>query len=147
MRFIKKQVSEPLETTITISYNQWDEECQDLETYLEGKNKTIVGYNQRKALCTIPLKDILYFEAVGELVFAYTKENVYEIKMRLYKIEERVSKYNIIRASKSVLVNVPKIEQLKSALNGRLLATMTNGEQILISRSYAHTLVTIIKSA
>ncbi|MDO4466093.1 MAG: LytTR family DNA-binding domain-containing protein [Bacillota bacterium] len=145
MRIIKKREIEPMETTITISYNEWDEELEDLQSYIEGNYQTISGYNQRKSLCVIPLKDILYFEAVGELVFAYTKNNVYEIKMRLYKIEEKVNKYKIIRASKSILINIPKIEQLKSALNGRMLATMVNGEQIMISRAYARELVARIK--
>ena len=70
-------------------------------------------------------------------VFAYTVECVYEIKGRLYQVEEKVNKRNICRASKTMLVNVEHIISVRTALNGRLYARMENGEEILITRRYA----------
>ncbi len=36
----------------------------------------------------LPLKDILFFQTEGEQILAYTKEDVYEMKYKLYQLEE-----------------------------------------------------------
>ncbi len=77
------------------------------------------------------------FETVDGCVFAYTVDCVYEIKGRLYQVEEKVSRRNICRASKTMLVNVDHIISVRTALNGRLYARMENDEEILITRRYA----------
>lgn len=147
MKLIKKQTQGIEDTAITIEYDKWNSELEDIVNYIEGKKKTIAGYDENKSLCSIRLDKILYFEAVGELVFAYTRDNVFEIKMRLYQIEKLVHKYSIYRASKSILINVRRIQSLKTALNGRICATMENDEEILISRSYAKSIAEYIRSA
>ena len=45
--------------------------------------------------------------------------------------------HNMVRASKSILMNLNYIDSVRPALNGRLYAKMQNGEDILISRNYA----------
>ena len=52
----------------------------------------------------------------------------------------------ILRASKSFLVNVRKIEKVRSVLNGRFMAVMENGEEVLITRHYAREVMDAIKS-
>ena len=137
MKLIKKRVEQPQEVAITISYMNWTERLEEIENYILGANKHITGYGSNREMIPIRIEDILYFEAVGELVFAYTKEQVYEIKMRLYQIEESLKEDKMKRASKSILVNIRKIISVRPALNGRLFAKMENDEEILISRQYA----------
>lgn len=137
MKLIKKRVERPQEVAITISYMNWTERLEEIENYILGTNKHITGYGSNREMIPIRIEDILYFEAVGELVFAYTKEQVYEIKMRLYQIEESLKEDKMKRASKSILVNIRKIMSVRPALNGRLFAKMENDEEILISRQYA----------
>ena len=137
MKLIKRQVEQSQEAVITISYMNWTEQLEDIENYILGANKHIIGYGSNREMIPIKIEDILYFEAVGELVFAYTKEQIYEIKMRLYQIEESLKEDKVKRASKSILVNLRKIISVRPALNGRLYAKMENEEEILISRQYA----------
>lgn len=137
MKLVKRQVEQPQEVVITISYMNWTEELEDIENYILGANKHITGYGSNREMIPIRIEDILYFEAVGELVFAYTKEQIYEIKMRLYQIEESLKENKVKRASKSILVNLRKNISVRPALNGRLYAKMENEEEILISRQYA----------
>lgn len=134
MKLIKKQNDNIQEATLTFEYKKWDQDLEDIYCFIQGIAETIPGYTENKSLCNVKIGDILYFEAVGELVFAYTASEVYDIKMRLYQVEEFLEKTSFLRASKSVLVNMKKIERLKSALNGRMIATMKNGEEVLISR-------------
>lgn len=88
----------------------------------------------------LPLSEILYFEADAEQVFAYTKDEIYNVKLRLYQVEEIAHSAGIIRVSKSHLINLRKIEVVRPALNSRLYVKMLNGEEVLVSRKYAHLL-------
>lgn len=97
-----------------------------------------VGEHGRPEL--ISLEKILYFEADGELVFAYTNEEIYQIKLRLYQVETISKTAEIIRVSKSHLISLNKIQSVRPALNSRLYVKMPNGEEILVSRKYAHIL-------
>lgn len=85
----------------------------------------------------LPLGDILYFEADSEQVFSYTDKEIYQVKMRLYQVESISRTAGIIRVSKSHLVNLHKIQSVRTALNSRLYAKMPNGEEVLVSRKYA----------
>lgn len=64
-------------------------------------------------------------------------EQVYEIKMRLYEVEEKFEKQHFIRCSKSVVMNLMRLESISPAMNGRFFAHMQNGEKLMISRQYA----------
>lgn len=125
-------------------------ESQDLgkvEDYISGKRNVIVGYGANKEMYQIRLDAILYFEAVGENVFAYTRGNVYEIKHRLYKIEEIVKNFEFIRVSKSLLVSKNKITSISSGEGGRKNILMLNGETVVASRLYVKDLMNEMKGS
>ena len=147
MKLIKRKTSSSSENSIIIEYIEWTDQLEDICNYIEGRRSQIIGYGENKEVCQIELDQILYFEAVGELVFAYTKTQIYEIKMRLYQIEEATKQNMILRVSKSFLVNIRKIKSVRPALNGRFIATMINGEEILISRQYAKEVSEAMKAA
>jgi hypothetical protein len=107
------------------------------EAKAKSKIEAFGDYDMRVRL---PLTEILYFEADAEQVFAYTKDEIYNVKLRLYQVEEISQSAGIIRVSKSHLINVKKIESVRPAINSRLYVKMLNGEEILVSRKYAHSL-------
>ena len=83
------------------------------------------------------LTEVFYFEAIDEKVFAYTEEEVFEIRQRLYEVEQAYEKYHFVRCSKSVVLNLMLLDSISPALNGRFFAHMKNGEKLMISRQYA----------
>ena len=97
----------------------------------------IEAFGDRDSRVLLPLGDILYFEADAEQVFAYMSDEIYQVKLRLYQVEELARTAGIIRASKSHLLNVRKIHSVRPALNSRLYAKMPNGEEVLVTRKYA----------
>lgn len=110
-----------------------------LETVKRLKNKDTkdsVAVQSGDAILMVPTKDVFYFDAVDNKVFVYTKDKSYEIKAKLYEIEEDNSFTSFIRVSKNTIVNIKKIEHLSPEFNGRFVAKLHNGEKILISRSY-----------
>lgn len=106
----------------------------------EQKQPKIEAFGNRDSRLQIPLSKILYFEADSEQVFAYTLEEIYNVKLRLYQVEEQARSAGIIRVSKSHLINVRKIESVRPALNSRMYVKMPNGEEVLVSRKYARSL-------
>ena len=92
----------------------------------------------------IPATEALYFESVDDRTFLYTKSEVFEIRLRLYELDEALSPVGFLRVSKSAVVNLNRISSLRPELNRNIIATMENGERIVISRSYAKKLKTVL---
>ena len=54
----------------------------------------------------------------------------------LSSLEETLWNYGFVRVSKSNLINVYKIKQLKPDMNMKVYASFDNGERICVNRSY-----------
>ena len=137
MRVTEKLVKNPEEEGVTLAYIRLTKDFEEIKEYVQHKGDTLTGYKKARERASIRIEDILYFETVDGLVFAYTADGVYEIKGRLYQVEDKVKRRTICRASKTMLVNVEHITSVRTALNGRLYARMENCEEILITRRYA----------
>ena len=112
-------------------------EIKDICSYVQSKGTELLGVTEEQYRKKFRLEDVYYFEALDEKVFAYTKTQVYEIKMRLYEAEEAFENRHFIRCSKSVVLNLMLLDSISPALNGRFFAHMKNGEKLMISRQYA----------
>lgn len=137
MRVTEKLVNSPEEEGVTLEYIRLTKDFEEIKEYVQHKGEALIGYTQTNERVSVRVEDILYFETVDGIVFVYTMDSVYEVKGRLYQVEEKVSRKTICRASKAMLVNVEYITSVRTALNGRLYAKMENGEEILITRRYA----------
>lgn len=93
----------------------------------------------------IPVRDVLYIESVDNRTFVYTAKQSYEVKQKIYELEECLKEKRFLRVSKSSLLNLMKVESIKPALNGRFSAILTNGEEIIISRKYVPDLKNTLK--
>ena len=81
-------------------------------------------------------KEIYYLDHIDRKLFAYTKNGVYRVMETLASCEEMLWNYGFVRVSKSNLINIYKIRQLKPDLNMKVFASFDNGERICINRSY-----------
>ena len=81
-------------------------------------------------------KEIYYLDHIDRKLFAYTGTGVYRLMTTLAACEEQLWNYGFVRVSKSNLVNIYKIKQLKPDLNMKVYASFDNGERICINRSY-----------
>lgn len=67
----------------------------------------------------------------------HTADEALETSLRLYEMEERLADCDFLRVAKGCVVNFRRIVSLCPDLNGRIAATMDNGEQVVIPRQYA----------
>ena len=112
-------------------------EIRDIHSYVQNKGMELSGIVDGQYQKKFRLEDVYYFEALDEKVFAYTREQVYEVKMRLYEVEKEYENHHFIRCSKSIVLNLMLLDSISPALNGRFFAHMKNGEKVIISRQYA----------
>lgn len=122
---------------VVIEYVSMTPEIEDIRSYALTKGTVLSGTTDEQHLERFSLEDVYYFEALDEKVFAYTSSKVYEIKVRLYEIEEAYAKHHFVRCSKSVVLNLMQFNSISPALNGRFFAHMKSGEKLIISRQYA----------
>ncbi len=120
---------------VIIKCRQIDDEIMQLKYHIEMFDKKLQGKKDNE-LYFVNSSDVLYFESVDNRTFLYTRDDVMEIRQRLYELEIILSDKDFIRISKSQIININKVASLKPEINRTILATMCNGEQLSISRKY-----------
>lgn len=118
-------------------------EVNRLKAHIENYAVRIKGECEKEEVY-VNLKDILYFESVDNKTFIYTEDKVLTAELRLYEIEKKLSERDFFRCSKSVVVNIGKIVKLKPEISRNIIATLDNGESVVISRRYVPELKRII---
>jgi DNA-binding LytR/AlgR family response regulator len=132
------------EENILIRCYKVNEEVREITDFIRARDGIISGYDDSQ-IFQIALRDIYYFEGVDNKVYAYLKDHVYEVKNKLYELEEDYHNRTFFRCSKSILVNLLKVECVKPALNGRFTAKLLNREEVIISRQYVPELKKILQ--
>lgn len=95
-----------------------------------------MNFHKDNKIVFVERKDILFFESVEDRVFAYTLDDVFETKFKLYELEQILPSKNFFRANKTVVVNLNKIKSLSPALGGRFEAVLKNNYKVIVSRAY-----------
>lgn len=88
-------------------------------------------------MTVLDLEKIMYIESVDRKCFIYTAEKLYESCNKLYELEQQLEQYLFVRINKACIVNLKNVESIKTYINRRLLMTLMNGEQLIVSRQYA----------
>ena len=135
MRVHIKQIENKANECLIIECVEVTPDIQSIRSYALAKGLVLTGSADER-LYQFNLSAVYSFEAVDERVFAYTKDRSFELKTRLYELENAYEDKYFIRCSKSFIINLMKLESISPALNGRFTAHMKNGEDIIISRQY-----------
>lgn len=130
-----KQIDNPFNECVTIECVKITNEVTAIETYVKSLGDNLTGWIGDR-IYTFSLVDVMYFEAVDERLFAYTIQKTFELKNRLYEIEELYKDKWFFRCSKSFIINLLAVLSVSPALNGRFTAHMKNHQKIIISRQY-----------
>ena len=135
MRFSVCQISEG-EDELILKYRQRNSEVEEVLAFMERHEKKLVGKIDGETIIFQP-EEILYIEKVDDKTFAYTLEHVIQMDVSLSMAEMILDDERFFRCSKSMIINVNRVERLKSIPSNRIDATLQSGEHIIISRTYA----------
>lgn len=92
MNITEREIDDPEKGGVILEYVNFTKEFAEIKEYVRSKGESIRGYTEKKECVSIRIEDILYFEAVQNKVFAYTSNKFYEIKSRLYQLEEKITR-------------------------------------------------------
>jgi DNA-binding LytR/AlgR family response regulator len=129
---------------VVIRYDTMDDEIRALLELLGQTGRRLYARDGDTARMLDPA-DVLYFESVDEHTFAYTAGGVFGVPQPLSALAERYAPQGFFRCSKSMAVNLRRIESFKGGDYGRVFAMLENGEKILVSRRYAKALRETLK--
>ena len=109
-----------------------EELYESIEKLLELR---IIGYKEQESELLSPAR-IVRIYSENKKVFARTAEDIFEVKDRLYVLEEQLAKQKFVRISNSELVNVQQIEKLDMSYAGTIQMRMQNGDVTYVSRRF-----------
>lgn len=137
---IAKEQPEQLE----IRCHEMTDQVREIVTFVKSRQGQLNGVIEGKQY-EIPIMDIYYIETVDSKVFLYSSQKVYETKQKIYELENALREKFFLRVSKSLLLNLMKVKAIKPAVNGRFVAILQSGEEIMISRKYVPELKKALK--
>ncbi len=141
---IRVEHIEDNEKEVVIRCREEDEEVQQIKALLEAKCQRLTGICDNQTQLFLPT-EVYYFECVDNKVFAYMEQKVCSVSYSLEKLEKMLEYQGIFRCSKSMILNINYIEKFQSAIGNRITATLTNGEEVVVSRHYAKMLRAYLK--
>lgn len=127
------------EDVVIVRCSSPDQRLISMLLSFQSANTELTGYMNDK-IVRLNYQDVYYFESNENRVFAYCHSDVFEVKYKLYELEELFGSLDFVRCSKSMIVNMEKIEYISPLFSGKLEAHLKNGEKVLISRQYVKNL-------
>lgn len=134
MKLILKE-NPNVELTVTIEYPKQSSQLNRIIQKLKSEEKALVGSENGRDY-KVFMSDIFYIESVDKRTFIYTRDMVFRSEKRLYQLENELKEYDFVKVSKNCLVNINELIHIKTLANSRLEAELSNGEKIIVSRTY-----------
>lgn len=135
MKLRLEQDSKYEELEVHTHYAQKDKLVERILSFLETVDKQLSCY-QDGAEHLVNVSDIYYIESVDKKTFVYLADRVYQTNFRLYQLLNDLSSSGFVQISKACLLNVNTLESMRPIFNSRMEATLTNGEKVIVNRSY-----------
>jgi DNA-binding LytR/AlgR family response regulator len=93
----------------------------------------------------INVSEIYYIESIDKRTVVFDEEHSYYNKNRLYKIYEKLSNKGFVQISKSCIININKLEKIRTLANSHLEAILTNGKCLYVTRKYLENIRLILR--
>lgn len=125
------------ETEVIIRGDVTSEEVVSLLQLLKTRNSgKLILYKEEEQYIMDP-DEIVYVEVSDNKVYAYTKQDTYEAKQKLYEIKELLSGKSFAQINKSVIVNINCVKSIQAEFSGNYRLKLKNRkESLTISRKY-----------
>ena len=123
------------EDYVEIHVREKTKEINQLLEFIRGKEQVITGMDDQERIVVIDEADIVSLHSDNKWCRIYTDTENYRCRKRLYEIENMLGR-DYMRISKSIIVNLRKIESVEAVFNGMLLLRMKNGSKEYVSRTY-----------
>ncbi|WP_300379441.1 LytTR family DNA-binding domain-containing protein [Clostridium sp.] len=125
------------ENEIIIKCSELSEDVKDIQVMLLNmlsQNKGITFYRDDTEYY-LSLEEILFFETEQNGICAHTIDNIYNVKYKLYELEEFLPGY-FMRVSKSTILNINHIYSITHSISSSKVEFKNTHKQVYVSRFY-----------
>ncbi len=126
------------ENEVIIRCNELSEEVKNIQILLGDmlSNKKCITFYKGDTEYYLSLEEILFFDTEENSICAHTIDNIYNVKYKLYELEELLPGY-FMRVSKSTILNTNHIYSITRSLSSPSKVEFENThKQIYVSRYY-----------
>jgi DNA-binding LytR/AlgR family response regulator len=124
------------ETTVIIKTKEITEEVAEIAKMLSGANmRLIVGFRNGNAT-VLDADKIIRFYTANQKVYIVTESGEYVSRMRLYELEERLSKTEFVRVSNSEIIHLRKVKDFDLSFSGSICVRFADNSTTFVSRRY-----------
>ncbi|RHQ58378.1 LytTR family transcriptional regulator [Firmicutes bacterium AF25-13AC] len=123
------------EDELILNYKEKNPEVEAVLLFMDKRQRKLIGRKNDETIVFTP-EEILYIEKVDNKTFVYTDDNEIQVEMSLYSIELFLDDESYFRCSKSMIINVNKVEMLKVC---RRIGLMQHLSAVSISLFPVHT--------
>lgn len=132
------------EPKLIIMTDKVSEEVNDiLKRLSEDAPKVITGFREDSAEIIEP-QDIFRFYANSGKIYATTAKGEFQLRIRLYEIEENMNLPGFVRISNSEIINLKKVKNFDLSFTGTICVALTDGTVTYVSRRYVNRIKKIL---
>lgn len=134
---IKLESAELPETEVIIRGDVTGEEVVSLLQLLKKRSSGKLILYKEEEQYIVDADEIVFVEVSDNKVYAYTKQETYEVKQKLYEVKELLSGRSFAQINKSVMVNINCVKSIQAEFSGNYRLKLKNRkESLTISRKY-----------
>jgi two-component system LytT family response regulator len=90
----------------------------------------------------VATSDIDWCEAAGNYIRLHAGARTHFMRETMARLQEVLDPAHFVRIHRSTIVNVDRIQELRSTFNGEYLVLLSDGTRLTLSRGYRHALQT-----
>lgn len=124
------------EAEIHLCNNEKSPELMEVHKTLENLLDTKIKVQKGQESRVVVPSQIIRIYSESKKVFIRTKDDCYEVKERLYTLEELLKDRGFVRISNSEIVSIQQIEKLDMSHVGTIKMYMRNQDETYVSRRY-----------
>ena len=134
---VKVKIEESIkETKVIIITPEMDTSVSDLiKRISEDRPQVIAGFSD-DTVCLLDQGEIYRIYAQNGKVLCEALSGTWNLRLRLYELEERLDRRRFVRISNSEIINLYKVKNFDLNYAGTICVTMKNGDISYVSRRY-----------
>ena len=131
---ISKDYGEDIEIVInTSNYTKEVGKIVEALQQLTDEVELIIG-RKGNEISLISINEIIYFYSNEQSNYCKTEKGDFQIKQKLYQLEETLPKNQFIRISNSTIINIKYVECFDVSVIGNILVKFKNGDTEHVSK-------------
>ena len=126
------------ERKVVIYADKLDDEVNEIYSRLSKQpntTDTLTVFDESGAVF-VETDSILRVYSQGGKVFVCTADGTYQVRARMYELEQSLDARRFARISNSEIINLRQVKRMDTSMTGTICVTMKDGSQTYASRRY-----------